>query len=66
LNEEDEDESENENKGENGNKPKIKLVIYEYDLNLIRNNKVFKFIIVENDKKSIFNVNLNKLRYNEY
>jgi len=48
------------------NKPKIKLVTYEYDLNLIRNNKVFKFIIVENDKKRIFDVNLSKLKYNEY
>jgi len=47
-------------------KIKTKLVTYEYDLNIIRNNKVFKFIIVENDKKSIFDVNLNKLKFNEY
>jgi len=66
------DESENcgngNENGENDNegKPKVKLVTYEYDFNLIRNNKVFKFIIVENDKKSIFDVNLGRLRFNEY
>jgi len=63
------DESENggnENESEDENKPKIKLVTYEYDLNIIRNNKVFKFIIVENEKKSIFDVNLSRLKYNEY
>jgi len=47
-------------------KPKVKLVTYEFDFNLIRDNKVFKFIIVENDKKSIFDVNLSKLKFNEY
>ena len=60
------DENGNENGEEDEDKPKVKLVIYEYDFNLIRNNKVFKFIIVENDKKSIFDVNLGRLRFNEY
>ena len=49
-----------------GNAPKTKLVTYEFDLNMIRDSKVFKFIIVEDDKKSIFDVNLGKLKYNEY
>jgi len=60
------DESGNENSEEDGGKPKVKLVTYEFDFNLIRNNKVFKFIIVENEVKSIFDVNLSKLRFNEY
>ena len=63
------DESENdknENGSEDEDKPKVKLVTYEFDLNLIRDNKVFKFIIVENDKKNIFDVNLSKLKFNEY
>jgi len=56
----------NGDEGEDGDKPKVKLVIYEFDFNMIRDNKVFKFIIVESDKKSIFDVNLGKLKYNEY
>jgi len=58
--------NDNGEEGEDEGKPKVKLVIYEFDFNLIRNNKVFKFIIVESDKKSIFDVNLSKLRFNEY
>ena len=54
------------NESEDKDKPKVKLVTYEYDFNLIRNNKVFKFIIVENEKKSIFDVNLSRLKFNEY
>ena len=61
------DESGDENESEEDeDKPKIKLVTYEYDFNLVRDNKVFKFIIVENEKKSIFDVNLSKLKFNEY
>jgi len=59
-------DDENKDTENKENKPKIKLVTYEYDLNLIRDNKVFKFIIVENDKKSIFDVNLGRLKFNEY
>jgi len=64
------DENGNEDKNGNGeedeDKPKVKLVTYEFDLNMIRDNKVFKFIIVEDEKKSIFDVNLSKLKFNEY
>ena len=60
------DESENGGNGEDEDKPKVKLVTYEYDLNMIKDNKVFKFIIVEDDKKNIFDVNLGKLKFNEY
>jgi len=61
-----EEDSGNENGSEDKDKPKVKLVTYEYDFNLIRDNKVFKFIIVENGKKSIFDVNLGRLNFNEY
>ena len=64
------DENGNEDKNGNGeedeDKSKVKLVTYEFDLNMIRDNKVFKFIIVEDEKKSIFDVNLSKLKFNEY
>ena len=59
-------ENESEDSGEDEGKPKVKLVTYEFDFNLIRDNKVFKFIIVEGEKKSIFDVNLGRLRFNEY
>ena len=57
---------ENENGEEDEDKPKVKLVTYEFDFNMIKDNKVFKFIIVEDDKKNIFDVNLGKLKFNEY
>jgi len=59
-------DDENKDTENKENKPKIKLVTYEYDFNMIRDNKVFKFIIVENEKKSIFDVNLGRLKFNEY
>ena len=59
-------ENESEDSGEDEGKPKVKLVTYEFDFNLIRDNKVFKFIIVEGEKKSIFDVNLGRLKFNEY
>jgi len=63
------DESEDGDSGnseEDEDKPKVKLVTYEYDLNMIKDNKVFKFIIVENEVKNIFDVNLGRLMFNEY